>query len=84
VNHVNAGPVNDRGKYLILKASSAEASPSCIRYRAMCSTVLVSSCPENLVISVGTLTLFGNATLWYYFGKGGVYTCHRFLGFRPN
>jgi hypothetical protein len=27
------------------------------------------------VNSVGTLTLFGNATLWYHSGKGGVYTC---------
>jgi hypothetical protein len=75
VNHVNAGPVKDRGKYLMLKASSAEASPSCIRYRAMCSTVLVSSCPENLVNYVGTSTLFGSATLWYHSGKGDVYTC---------
>jgi hypothetical protein len=75
VNHVNVGPVKDRGKYLFLNASSAEASPSCIRYRAMCSIVLVSSCLENLVNSVGTLTLFGNATLWYHYGKEGVYTC---------
>jgi hypothetical protein len=31
VNHWNAGPVNDRGKYLTLNVSSAEASPSCIK-----------------------------------------------------
>jgi hypothetical protein len=72
VNHVKAGPVRDKGKYLILKASSAEASPSCIRYLAMCSTVLVSSYPENLVNFVGTFTLFGSATLWYHSGKGDV------------
>jgi hypothetical protein len=59
VNHVNAGPVNDRGKYLILKASSAEASPSYIRYRTICSIVQVPSCPENMVNSAGTFTLFG-------------------------
>jgi hypothetical protein len=63
VNHVKAGPIRDKGKYLILKASSAEASPSYIRYLAMCSTVLVSSCPENLVNSEGGFTLIGNATL---------------------
>jgi hypothetical protein len=63
VNHVKAGPVRDKEKYLILKASSAEASQSYIIYIAMCSTVLVSSCPENLVNSEGTFTLFGNATL---------------------
>jgi hypothetical protein len=73
VNHVNAGPVKDRGKYLILKASSAEASPSYIKYRAMCSTVLVSSCPENLVNSVGTFTLFGNAPCGTILGRE-VYT----------
>jgi hypothetical protein len=75
VNHVNVGPVKDRGEYLILKASLAEASPSCIRYRAMCSTVLVSCCHENLVNYVRTFTLFGSATLWYRSGKGDVYTC---------
>jgi hypothetical protein len=31
VNHWNAGPVSDMGKYLTLNASSDEASPSCIR-----------------------------------------------------
>jgi hypothetical protein len=69
VNHVNVGSVKDRGKYLIMKASSAEASPSCIRYRAICSIVLVSSCTKNLVNYVGTFSLFGSATLWYHYGK---------------
>jgi hypothetical protein len=72
VNHVKAGPVNDKGKYLTLNASSVEASPSCIKYRAMCSTVLVSSCPENFVKSAGGFTLGGKTTLWYYSGKGEV------------
>jgi hypothetical protein len=63
VNHWNAEPVNDRGKYLILNASSAEASPSYIKCRAICSTMLVSSCPENFVNSVGGFTLGGKITL---------------------
>jgi hypothetical protein len=84
MKHVKAGPVSDKGKYLILNASSAEASPSYIKYRAMCSTVLVSSCPENFVRSAGAFTLCGKATLLYHSGKGGVYTCPWFLGFRPN
>jgi hypothetical protein len=63
VNHWNAEPVNDRGKYLTLNASSAEASPRCIKYGAICSTVLVSSCPENFVNSVGGFTLGGKITL---------------------
>jgi hypothetical protein len=78
VKHVKAGHVNDKGKYLILNASSAEASPSCIKYQAMCSIVLVSSCPENFVKSVGTFTLFGKATGDTILGKE-VYT--RALGF---
>jgi hypothetical protein len=61
VNHIKAGLVNDKGKYLIMNASSAEASPSCIKYRAMCSTVLVSSFLENFVKSAGALTLCGKA-----------------------
>jgi hypothetical protein len=63
VNHWNAEPVNDRGKYLTPNTSSAEASPSCIKYRDLCSTVLVSSCPENFVNSVGGFTLGGKITL---------------------
>jgi hypothetical protein len=31
VNHWNAEPISDKGKYLTLNASSAEASPSYIR-----------------------------------------------------
>jgi hypothetical protein len=60
---MTANLVNDRGKYLTLNASSAEASPSCIKYRAICSTVLVSSCPENFVNFVGGFTLGGKITL---------------------
>jgi hypothetical protein len=69
VNHVKVGPVNDKGKYMILNASSADASPSCIKYRAICSTVLVSSCPENFVKSAGAFTLCGKATLYIILGK---------------
>jgi len=57
VNHVKAGPDSDNGKYRILQASSADASPSCIKSRLMCSMVLVSSWPENLVKSVGASPL---------------------------
>jgi hypothetical protein len=74
-NHVKAGPVRDNRKYRTLHALSVEASPNCIRYRLMCSTVLVSSNPENLIKSVGTLTLGGRATLLYHSGYRDLYVC---------
>ena len=53
-NQVKVGPDRDKEKKQTRCASSMDASPNCIRYRLMCSIVLVLSWPVNLANS-GTL-----------------------------
>ena len=60
VNHTKADPESDSGNNGILRASPAEAFPQWIRNLLMCSTVVMLSCPKNLVKS-GPLYLDGKA-----------------------
>ena len=47
-NQVKAGPDKDREKKRTRWASSTDALPNCVRYRLICSIVLVLSWPVNL------------------------------------
>jgi len=50
-NKAKADPDSDSGNRRIFKASTADGSPHWIRKWLMCSTVVMPSCPENLVKS---------------------------------
>ena len=55
-----AGPESEREKSRTFMCWAPEATPSCVRYRLMCSTVVVLSLPLNLEKSGVS-----------YFGGGG-------------
>ena len=82
-NQVKAGPDKDKEKKQTRWASSTNASTNCVRYRLICSIVLVLSWPVNLANS-RSLVFVGRATKSYHSGYGCLYKKVSPFGFRPN